>query len=631
MLSLQKRKLFKILEISSIFVGVIMALYYFYPVFASPPSSAYARGETTDPTCSPGDTNCTVYPPLTTTLTSSTAIIMGTSSLRFAYNAANYAVLTVASDGALTVSTTGSATTTFANKISFLSNSYFSTIASGTWNGSAIGLAYGGTNSSTLAANGSIIYSDGTRYNASAVGVSGQILQSAGSGTPVWVTTTTMGFVNLQGATSGTLQTGNFNISGTGLVGTALGINSTSPIASLAVKGIGGTNLLEIASSTDASLLRILTNGNVGINSSSPIDTLAVQGGLQIVGGVTSTNLYVSGPAKLDGAFNFASATGTNLSITKLNPASDSGALTIGASAGTGLITIGNSNVAQTLSLGIGTSSTVNIATGPGTTTIAIGTGGAAGGIQIGATGVSTTIVGGFTVVGIGATSTNLNISGATNLAGTTVTDLIATNVTSTNVSSTNSYSNSYTGAWNGNLLSILVGGTNSSALAANGSIIYSDGTRYNASAVGVSGQILQSAGSGTPVWVTTTTMGFINLQGATAGTQQTGHFNISGTGLFGTSVGIGTTTPAAKLTIQGDGTANPFSIVTSTAAAGSLLTVLTNGNVGINSSSPIDTLAVQGGLQVVGGVTSTNFYVSGLVNFISSTTIRTSTIAGGF
>ncbi len=121
MLSLESKKLYKILEISSIFVGVIMTLYYFYPVFASPPSTPYAPGETTNPTCSPGDTNCTVYPPLTTTLTTSTAIIMGTSSLRLAYDSTNYASFTVSSDGGLTIASTNAATTTFSNKIAFAS------------------------------------------------------------------------------------------------------------------------------------------------------------------------------------------------------------------------------------------------------------------------------------------------------------------------------------------------------------------------------------------------------------------------------------------------------------------------------------------------------------------------------
>lgn len=41
---------------------------------------------------------------------------------------------------------------------------------------------------------------------------------------------------------------------------------------------------------------------------------------------------------------------------------------------------------------------------------------------------------------------------------------------------------------------------------------------------------------------------------------------------------------------------------------------------LGINSSSPIDTLGVQGGLQVVGtGVTSTNMFVSGLLSYLNA------------
>ncbi len=93
----------KILTLSSIFVGFVMAFYHFFPVFASPPSTPYAPGETTDPSCSPGDTNCTVYPPLTTTLTASTTITMGTSSLKFAYDSSHYAALSIGTDGSIAV------------------------------------------------------------------------------------------------------------------------------------------------------------------------------------------------------------------------------------------------------------------------------------------------------------------------------------------------------------------------------------------------------------------------------------------------------------------------------------------------------------------------------------------------
>lgn len=40
----------------------------------------------------------------------------------------------------------------------------------------------------------------------------------------------------------------------------------------------------------------------------------------------------------------------------------------------------------------------------------------------------------------------------------------------------------------------------------------------------------------------------FVQLQGSTPGTQQTGHTNVSGTGIYGTSLGVGTSSPVAGL-----------------------------------------------------------------------------------
>src|SRR3989344_7435685 len=110
-----------------------------------------------------------------------------------------------------------------------------------------------------------------------------------------------------------------------------IGLGTSTPQSRLTIQGSGNENPFSIVTSTAGatSMLTVLTNGNVGINSSTPIDTLGVQGGLQVVGGITSTNFYVSD------AFNFSSATGTNLSVVRINPASDDGALTIGAPQGT--------------------------------------------------------------------------------------------------------------------------------------------------------------------------------------------------------------------------------------------------------------------------------------------------------
>lgn len=62
------------------------------------------------------------------------------------------------------------------------------TIATGTWNGSTIAVAYGGTGATSLTANG-ILYGNGTgAIQATAAGADSAILQS-NNGTPEWVTT----------------------------------------------------------------------------------------------------------------------------------------------------------------------------------------------------------------------------------------------------------------------------------------------------------------------------------------------------------------------------------------------------------------------------------------------------------
>jgi hypothetical protein len=91
--------------------------------------------------------------------------------------------------------------------------------------------------------------------------------------------------------------------------------------------------------------------------------------------------------------------------------------------------------------------------------------------------------------------------------------------------------------------------------------------------------------------------------------------------------VGIGTTSPMAKLSVAGETLAAYFTATTSTAtstfsggfiAAGANgLTVLQSGNVGIGTSSPYAKLSVAG--EVVGSI------------FTATTTTATSTFAGGF
>lgn len=65
------------------------------------------------------------------------------------------------------------------------------TITSGTWNGSVIGLAYGGTNANLTASNGGIFYSTGSAGAIlSGTATANQVLLSGSSTTPAWSTTT---------------------------------------------------------------------------------------------------------------------------------------------------------------------------------------------------------------------------------------------------------------------------------------------------------------------------------------------------------------------------------------------------------------------------------------------------------
>ena len=60
------------------------------------------------------------------------------------------------------------------------------TIASGTWNGGIIGLAYGGTNANLTASAGSVPYSTASALALTTVGSVGQVLTSQGTSAPIW-------------------------------------------------------------------------------------------------------------------------------------------------------------------------------------------------------------------------------------------------------------------------------------------------------------------------------------------------------------------------------------------------------------------------------------------------------------
>jgi hypothetical protein len=67
---------------------------------------------------------------------------------------------------------------------------YPGSITSATWNGNTIAINRGGTNGTATPTAGAVPYGTGTAYAFSAAGTTGQVLTSAGSGTPTWTTPT---------------------------------------------------------------------------------------------------------------------------------------------------------------------------------------------------------------------------------------------------------------------------------------------------------------------------------------------------------------------------------------------------------------------------------------------------------
>lgn len=119
---IKKYPSFKEISLSILF-GIIFASLFSFGmyVFAIPPASPYAPGDTLNPNCAAGTTNCTVTPPVPYTGANS-ALNLGIQNFSTAgittlgaeeklkYNASNYATFTTDKNGNLTIETKSSTT-----------------------------------------------------------------------------------------------------------------------------------------------------------------------------------------------------------------------------------------------------------------------------------------------------------------------------------------------------------------------------------------------------------------------------------------------------------------------------------------------------------------------------------------
>jgi hypothetical protein len=202
------------------------------------------------------------------------------------------------------------------------------------WQGTAVGLAYGGTNASLTAVAGGVLYSGASALAISSAGTSGQVLTSAGASAPTW---TSQASLTVGTATTATTAT---NIAG-GSAGQLI-IQQDTNLSTFIAAGAAGTFL----QSAGAGYAPTWAAGQVTYGST----TVAL--------GATSTS--IAGLTAID-----ATSGATSFFATSTAPVAFAGATTL------------------TLGYGSTASSTTNISTGAvgsgNTKTINIGTGGAAG------------------------------------------------------------------------------------------------------------------------------------------------------------------------------------------------------------------------------------------------------------
>jgi len=251
------------------------------------------------------------------------------------------------------------------------------------WQGTAVGLAYGGTAANLTAVAGGVLYSGSSALAISAAGTSGQVLTSAGSSAPTW---TAQSSLSVGTATTATTAS-NINGGSAGYLVYQVDTNDTDFIP----PGASGTFLR----STGASTAPDWAAGEVTYGSTT------------VAFGATSTS--IAGLTAID-----ATSGATSFFATPTSPVAFAAATTL---------TIGYGSTA---------SSTTNISTGAvgsgNTKTINIGTGSAAGSttnINLGDADGGTVTVNKDLVV-----SGDLTVNGTTTTVNSTTLDVDDINIT---------------------------------------------------------------------------------------------------------------------------------------------------------------------------------------------------------
>jgi hypothetical protein len=158
------------------------------------------------------------------------------------------------------------------------STASFNTITAGVWNGSAIPLAYGGTNANLTASNGGIFYSTATAGAIlSGTATANQILLSGSSAAPSWSTATypsTVAANRLLYASAANTITGLATANSSVLMTDGSGVPAWQTTTSNLVSSITGTTNQITASSSTGNVTLSIATGYVGQTSITTLGTI---------------------------------------------------------------------------------------------------------------------------------------------------------------------------------------------------------------------------------------------------------------------------------------------------------------------------------------------------------------------
>ena len=216
------------------------------------------------------------------------------------------------------------------------------------WQGTAVGLAYGGTNANITAAAGAVVYSTSSALGVTAAGTSGQVLTSAGASSPTWTAQSSLVVGTATVATTAT------NIAG-GSAGNLIIQLDTNQTAFVAA-GAAGTFL----KSTGASTAPEFAAGQITIGSTT-VPFGDTSNALAGVASITMGN-------RTYGNASVASVSGTGPWTATITGISSTAGILVGqnitATAGTGSLFGGSPTSVLVASIVSGTSITVTVTGG---------------------------------------------------------------------------------------------------------------------------------------------------------------------------------------------------------------------------------------------------------------------------